>query len=228
MQQAKQGYYGLINHMDDRIRQVLLRCFEYGTPRKDEPTIIIFTSDHGEMLGDHQLWRKSLPYEASARVPFFIAWKNMDLKASNFDGLVSLEDVAATVFDLCGVELPEAYHNELESRSLAPALRGENCHTRERLFGECTGVGQHNFIVDGPLKYIWYAKTNEEQLFNVLEDPDECQDLSGIQAELLPKFRQQLQDYLGDRDDRSFKPEACKPLANAAPRALWGERAASV
>ena len=59
--QAIQGYYGLINHIDDRIRQVLLRTFEYGSQRAKEPTIIIFTSDHGEMLGDHHLWRKSPP-----------------------------------------------------------------------------------------------------------------------------------------------------------------------
>ncbi|GHC04261.1 sulfatase-like hydrolase/transferase [Cerasicoccus arenae] len=219
---AIRGYYGLITHVDHRIDYLLNRAFGYGSPRASEPTIIIFTSDHGEMLGDHHLWRKSLPYEASAHIPFFVSWRNMDLKPGSFDGLVSLEDVAATVFDLCGVEMPEQYNNELNSRSLAPALRGESCHTRERLFGECTGVATHNFIVEGPWKYIWFAKTHEEQLFNTLEDPDDLHDCSGSHADLLPKFREQLGDYLKDRD-REFSAERCTPCQNHPPRAVWKE-----
>lgn len=215
------GYYGLITHVDHRVGYFLNRAFGYGSVRAHEPTIIIFTSDHGEMLGDHQLFRKSLPYEASAHIPFFIAWRNMDLKPGSFDGLVSLEDVAATVFELCGVERPEQYNSELESRSLAPALRGESCHTRERLFGECTGVGTHNYIVEGPWKYIWYKKTNEEQLFNVLEDPDDKHDRSGLDAELLPKFRAHMADYLKDRTDRTYDLTKLTPCENRPPKVFW-------
>lgn len=219
------GYYGLITHIDHRINYFLTRAFGYGSSRADEPTIIVFTSDHGEMLGDHHLYRKSLPYEASAHVPFFISWRNMDLQPGTFDGLVSLEDFASTVFDLCGVEMPEQYDNELDSRSLAPALRGEDCHTRDRLYGECTGVGTNNFIVEGPWKYIWFKETQEEQLFNTLNDPDDLHDCSGTNADLLPKFRDLLGDYLKDRDDRSIDPTKCQPCENRPPKALWGKRA---
>ena len=223
MAQAIRGYYGLINHLDDRIRRVLLRTFEYGSQRQKEPTIIIFTSDHGEVLDDHHLWRKSLPYEASAHVPFFISWKNMDFKPGTFNGLVSLEDVAATIFDLCGVELPAQFDNNLDSRSLASAVRNESCHTRNTLYGECTGF-THNFIVEGPWKYIWYSQTGEEQLFNVIEDRDDNHDCSGIHADLLPKFRVKLSEYLKDRDDRTFDPAVCVPCNNKPPQALWASK----
>ena len=65
------GYYGLINHVDDQIRRLLnpVNGIDRMTNRN---TVVIFTSDHGEMLGDHYLWRKSLPYEGSARIPLLI------------------------------------------------------------------------------------------------------------------------------------------------------------
>lgn len=220
--EATRGYYGLVNHVDDRIGYVLSRTFEYQTARKNEPTLIIFTSDHGEMLGDHHFWRKSLGYEASAHVPFFIAWRNMDFKPGTFDGLVSLEDVAATVFDCCGVELPELYNSELESHSLAPALNGESCHTRERLIGECD---KNFFVVEGNRKYLWYADTHEEQLFAVLEDVDDCYDLSGQEPEQLNHFRGVLQEYLQDRDGLPFSAQSCQPCAKRPPRSLLGDRA---
>lgn len=215
------GYYGLVTHIDHRMNHFMSRAFGYGSPRAHEPTVIIYTSDHGEMLGDHHLYRKSLPYEASAHVPFFICWRNMDLKPGAFDGLVSLEDVTATIFDLCGVAQPEQYNSELEGRSLVPALRGEKCHTRDRLFGECTGVGTHNYMIEGPLKYIWFERTQEEQLFNVLDDPDETHDFSGSHKDLLPNFRKHMADYLKDRSDRHYDPSQCVPCNNQPPKVFW-------
>ncbi len=223
MQDAASGYWGLINHIDDRVQYVLQRFFEYGSDRTKEPTIIIFTTDHGEMLGDHHLWRKSLGYESSAHIPFFIAWRNMDLKQSISNELVSLEDVCATVLDLCGVDIPAELNNQLDSRSLAPILRGENETTRERLFGEHSGGSANHFVVEGDYKYMWFGHTQEEQLFNLTEDPKEQKDLSADTEKLAP-FRDALEAHLKDRDDYTFKRDALKPCANSAPMALWGSK----
>ena len=221
---AMAGYFGLVNHVDDRIRFVLTRLFEYGSPRAKEPTLILFTSDHGELLGDHHLWRKSLPYEGASHVPFFAAWRNMDLTRGACDELVCLEDIAATVFDAAGVEQPEQYGSDLDSRSLMPALRGGKAHTRQALHGECTGPS-HQFIVEGDFKYVWFARTQEEQLFNLADDPCEMHDLSGDAAELLEPFRARLEAHLRGRED--VKPDRAKltPCANRPPKALWGDRA---
>jgi arylsulfatase A-like enzyme len=224
MHSAAAGYFGLINHIDDRIRYVLTRLFEYSSPRQHEPTLIIFTSDHGEMLGDHQLWRKSLPYEGSAHVPYFMAWRNMPLKSGVCDELVCLEDIVATVLDAAGIPLPAELDGELEGKSLMPILRGESKTTRPRLFSECAGANTHQCVVEGDWKYIWFAATGEEQLFNLAEDPRELVDRSADAARLTP-FRNILAEHLKTRDDVNYDPSACTPCENKPPRAVWGDRA---
>jgi len=222
MAEAAAGYYGLINHIDDRIRYALTRLFEYGSPRAKEPTLIVFTSDHGEMLGDHHLWRKSLPYEGSAHVPFFIAWRNLDLQPGTCDGLVCLEDVVATVLDACGLPQPEALAGDIEGSSLMPVLRGAGDPLRERLFGECAGVGAHQYLVEGKYKYCWFKRTGEEQLFDLEADPYERRDISGEREPLLQGFRRRLAAHLAQRDDVAYDPAACRPCRNRPPEALWG------
>lgn len=221
MHDAIAGYYGLINHIDDRIRHVLTRLFEYGSPRAKEPTLIIFTSDHGEMLGDHHLWRKSLPYEGSAHVPLFVAWRNIEgLVPGPSDELVCLEDVLATVLEACGQPIPDALAGDIESTSLMPILRGQTQKTRPRLFGECQSVGTHHYVIEGRYKYIWYTRTNEEQLFDLVEDPSETSDLSA-DVELLRPFRQHLAAHLADREDCQYEISQLSPCANRPPRVFW-------
>lgn len=214
---AAAGYFGLINHVDDRISFVLDRFFEYGNPRAKEPTYIIFTSDHGEMLGDHHLWRKTVPYEGSAHVPFFISGVNVQRQWSTCDELVCLEDVVATALDLTGVEIPEALSGELESKSLAGVMRGETVRTRDRLFGQCKG---YHYMIQGRYKYLWFAKTHEEQLFDLETDPQELCDLSGDTA-LLEPFRSQLAGHLGEVGGDAYDVSALAPCDNRPPRMLW-------
>lgn len=215
---AAAGYFGLINHVDDRIGFILDRLFEYGSDRASEPTYIIFTSDHGEMLGDHHLWRKSIAYEGSSHVPFFISGRNVDLPGTTNDELVCLEDVAATALDMAGVEVPDALSGELESASLAGTLRGETVQTRGRLFGQCSG---HHFLVQGQHKYLWFEATGEEQLFDLESDPCECRDLSANTAALAP-FRAALAEHLSETGQEAPDPAALSPCAGEAPRVFWG------
>ncbi len=217
MRDAAAGYFGLINHIDDRIGFVLDRFFEYGNPRAKEPTYIIFTSDHGEMLGDHHLWRKSLPYEGSAHVPFFITGRNVEMTPSTCHALVGLEDVAATALELAGVHVPVALEGELESKSLAAAVRGKTVRTRDRLFGQC---GESHFMLNGRHKYLWFAGTQEEQLFDMKADPQELHDLSEDTA-LLEPMRAQLADHLASQGQVAYERSALTPCANRPPRALW-------
>jgi len=217
---AAAGYYGLINHVDDRIGYVLDRLFEYGSDRQKEPTYIIFTSDHGEMLGDHHLWRKTIAYEPSSHVPFFVSGRNVAMTSATSDALVTLEDVAATALELGGVDLPDAFAEEKESKSLAPLLRGESVRTRQRIFGQC---GPYHYMVQGDLKYLWFADTHEEQLFNLKDDPGERRDLSGDEQRLQP-LREQLAEHLMSVGDDSYDVTKLQPCANQPPRVFWGDR----
>jgi len=206
------GYYALISHIDDCIAYVLERWQEYGNPRKDEPVWIVFSSDHGEMLGDHHLFRKSLPYEASSHVPFFLGGLNVPQPQREIDALVCWEDIPPTLLDLAGVSIPDG----MDGHSLAPVHRGKAAAVRETIFGECGGGFDHHYVVHGDHKYIWWIKTNEEQLFDLKTDPGECHDLSG-NAALLAPMRDLLAGHMAGRSHATYEPAKLRPLANATP-----------
>ncbi|MDA3875090.1 MAG: sulfatase-like hydrolase/transferase [Kiritimatiellae bacterium] len=226
IQRARAGYYALINHIDDCVAHVLERWQEYGNPRAKEPLYILYSSDHGEMLGDHHLFRKSLCYEGSSHIPFFIGGSNVDIQSGPSRELCCWEDVLPTIADLAGVDLP----GSVDGRSLAPILRGEvDEESRDHLTGMCHGQVDNYFQVRGPHKYIWFPKTNEEQLFNLEEDPEELHDLSGNE-DLLTPFRESIADELQEADNVhsqggvSYDPAQLVPCNNQPPRAVYGNR----
>jgi arylsulfatase len=122
MRRCRAAYYGLINHVDDQIGRLVnyLR-----TRRLWENTLVLFTSDHGEMLGDHHLFRKTFPYEGSARVPMLLrAPRRLAERLGLRQGVASdapagLQDVLPTLLDAAGVPLPEG----VTGRSLLDLLR---------------------------------------------------------------------------------------------------------
>lgn len=214
IERARAAYYALINHLDDSIAHVIDRWREYGNPRIKEPLYVIFSSDHGEMLGDHHLFRKSLGYEASAHVPFFISGYNVDLTPGRSDALCCWEDVLPTVADLAGVELP----GPSDGRSLAPICRGEDDpRAREHIFGMCQAEFSNYFLVHGDHKYIWFPQTNEEQVFNLRSDPEENTDLSG-HADLLTPLREIMAREVADIEDVDFVQDALQPCGNQTPK----------
>jgi arylsulfatase A-like enzyme len=210
---ALAGYYGLINHVDDRIAYVIDRFFEYHNPRGSEPVYIVFSSDHGEMLGDHHLFRKSLPYESAAHVPLFISGRNVTLPSGTCDALCGWEDIMPTVLDLAGAPIPEG----IDGRSLLPALRGEAA-PHDQLHGVCLDRAAHRYVVAGRYKYIWFTRTNEEQLFDVIGDPNEMKDLSG-DAALLEPMRDRMAPAAA-RSELAFDRALLRPCANRTPQAL--------
>ena len=199
---ARAGYYGLINHLDDQLYRLLgaHTGMDLQTRRN---TIVIFTTDHGEMLGDHYLFRKCYPYEGSAHIPLLI--RGPGIKPGVVcDQAVCLEDIMPTVLDLTGCEIPDT----VDGRSLGPILRGEtNTLPRDFLHGEhatCYSYGQANhYLTDGREKYIWYPSNGVEQLFDLRDDPRELRDLAPEteQAERLVHWRRRLIDRLADRPE---------------------------
>lgn len=198
---ARAAYWGLINHIDDQLRRLL-------TPVEDNidraNTIVVFTSDHGEMLGDHNLWRKSVPYEGSARIPLSIATPpRMGLPSGQVvDRPVALEDILPTMLDLCGVGVPDG----IDGRSLAPFLRGESPDWRPWLHIEHSeGMNDlpHHTLTDGREKFIWFCAEGREQFFDLLADPAECTDLiaSPPDQPRIERWRRALIAELADRPE---------------------------
>ena len=171
---ARAGYYGLINHLDDQIRRLVNPVSSIDRMTGNN-TVVMLTSDHGEMLGDHYLWRKTVPYEPSARIPMLVrAPQRFGIRPGTVVlEPVGLEDIMPTCLELAGAPIP----GSVEGRSLLPLLRGEKTAWREYMHIEHAPM--HHSLTDGKEKYIWFAADGREQFFRLTADPKECHDLAG-------------------------------------------------
>jgi arylsulfatase len=170
---CRAGYYGLINHVDDQIRRLLNPVI--GVPRMAPDTIVVFTADHGEMLGDHHLFRKSLPYEPSARIPLLIRdSRDPGIRPRTVvDEAACLEDVMPTLLDMAGVPIPPS----VEGRSLLPLMRGQG-QGWARPYVTIEHAPTHQALTDGKEKFIWFVADGREQFFDLDRDPQELHDAS--------------------------------------------------
>lgn len=183
---ARAGYYGNINHIDHQIGRLFYEMNNMGVY---DNTLIIFTSDHGDMLGDHHLWRKTYGYEGSAHIPMIVRLPGAmrQYTVRKVDRVVGLQDIMPTILAAVGVELPDT----VDGRSMLPLIQGGQPEWRSFLHGEhgvCYSEQQEmHYLTDGKWKYIWLARLGEEQLFDLDADAGECNDLAGK-----PEFEQEL------------------------------------
>ena len=178
----RRGFAALAHYVDDKIGELLDVLDEQGL--RDD-TIVIVTSDHGEMLGEKGLIQKRSLYEWSARIPLIIDIPGVAPRS--IDTPVSLLDVPVTMIDMAGQEPVQP----LEGRSLLPAINGaelEVIPVISEYHGE--GIMRPTFAVRlGDWKYH-YCHGSKPQLYNLAEDPNEWTNLSGdpahakIEAEL--------------------------------------------
>jgi arylsulfatase len=125
------NYYAMINQIDDQFARILDALDETG---QRENTVIIFTSDHGEALGDHGLIQKGCRfYEGLVRVPLIFVWPGHFKVGLRSDALVELLDLTTTILELAGAELPDY----LQGQSLLPILKGEADANHLRDFVRC-------------------------------------------------------------------------------------------
>ncbi len=202
-QRMRAGYLGVITHIDydmGRLMQRIGRTLGRGLLGK---TLCIFTSDHGDMMSDHHLHRKSYAYEGSARIPFVVRYGDgWDLPTGSFEHVVGLQDVMPTILDAVGVEPPEG----MTGRSVLEAVRGRPW--REFLHGEHSPcydpANAMHFLTDGKEKYVWFPVTGAEQLFDLTADGrQELHDLAGdpAHADRLAAWRKRLIEHLAGRGD---------------------------
>lgn len=200
IRRARAGYYGSIHHIDHQIGRLLTYLH---SNQLFHNTLIIFVSDHGDMLGDHNLWRKTYAYEGSTHIPLIIKLPHSHGKnVSHVDDPVLLQDIMPTILDTIGEEIPKT----VNGLSLLSLLKGDGPLPREYIHGEhstCYSEEQEmQYITDGKVKYIWFPRIGTEQLFDLKNDPYECNDLSQIDTykdELL-KWRQRMVNELKPRN----------------------------
>lgn len=194
LKRARAGYYGHMTHIDHQINRIIEALID---AKQESNTLLVFVSDHGELIGDHNLFRKSLPYEGCARIPLLFAGPGIP-KRLRVQAVASLQDVMPTLLDYAGIPVPE----QVDGQSLMPLLRGESETVRDFLHGEHTyGGGSVQFITDGEWKYVWWSEDGREQLFNRKTDPQELQELSGGEPEKVRQLRQVLIERLAGRPE---------------------------
>jgi len=154
-------------------------------------------------------------------VPMFVSSQNIPLIPHASDELVSLEDICPTILDMAGVDIPA----QVDGRSLLPVIQQKvPSLDRHVLYGEHSGEHGNHWVIKDRVKYIWYAPTHEEQLFDLAVDPGETKDLSADAARLQP-FRQLLATRLENREDYTYDSGKLEPCANRQPAVFWPSRA---
>ena len=205
LRRARAGYYGHMTHIDHQVNRFLERLADYG---QLENSYLCFVSDHGEMMGDHHLFRKAFPFEGSARVPLILAGlRGCGIRAGAVcTPVVELRDVMPTLLDCAGLPVPEG----VEGRSVLPFARGEGAPWRAYLHGEHLipwGLaGRHQsiqWLTDGHRKYVWLSGPGTELFFDLDADPNELHDLAGDPAHAadLAAWRARLLQELAGREE---------------------------
>ena len=207
IRQSRQAYYGSVSHVDEQVGRIL----EVLEQRKLlDDTLIVFLSDHGDMLGDHNLWRKTYAYEASSRIPMIMRWPTGMLSAKR--GItrpepVELRDILPTFLEAAGA----SPSRPIDGRSLLSLVREEGRGWREWIDLEhniCYNPANHwNGLTDGRWKYIFHARDGEEQLFHLKEDPHELHNLASDTGHqrALQQWRGRLIEHLAERGDEFVK-----------------------
>lgn len=170
-------YLGLVNLLDEAVGQLVAELKKQGIY---DDTIIVFTADHGEMLGSHRMWQKMCMYEESARVPLIIKFpKDYPTKIRELNELVSLIDVFPTLCDYTGMTLPKP----VSGKSLLPLVAG-NASGRAQVFVQYDGNAApghfQRCIVEKGYKLVVDRYRQEQflELYYLDQDPQEMNNLA--------------------------------------------------
>ena len=198
---VRRVYYAMVAEVDVLVGRLLSAVSELGL---DDTTVVVFSSDHGELAMEHRQHYKMSPYEGSVRVPFIVKGPGMHV-GKEVERPASLVDLYPTFMDLTGAEGPKT----LDGFSLAEPLTGPvNDHPEWAIseFHGTTAPATWFQLRKGDWKYIHYAGY-EPELFNLRSDPDEiCNRAS--QAEVVRSELEVLLRRIVDPDEVDARSKA--------------------
>ncbi|MEF3304461.1 sulfatase-like hydrolase/transferase [Paenibacillus sp. GYB003] len=188
LRRATAAYYGMIETIDEHYGTIM-RALEHVGQNLDD-WIVVYTSDHGEMLGQHGVWEKQKFFEASARVPLVIRSPKRFGAGGFVRSNVSLCDLFATLCDLAGVPVPGG----LDSRSLVPLLEGNDAEWDNEAVSQFGG--RYLMIKRDHLKYQYYGPGMPEVLFDLRRNPEETVNFIGEPeyGEQVGRFRRRARE----------------------------------
>ncbi len=167
---AKASYYANISFIDEQIGRMMKTLDEEGLT---ENTLVIFTSDHGDLMGDHGLWYKSFGYEGSMHIPMILRWPGRIAPETRCSEITSLVDIFPTVASCAGI----VRQDQRPGTDLMEYIAGD----RHCDFGVSEMFTPPNYMLHvrtKEWKYLFYQNGGYEQLYNLKEDPHELNDLA--------------------------------------------------
>ncbi|UCE50499.1 MAG: sulfatase-like hydrolase/transferase [Phycisphaerales bacterium] len=180
VQKGRELYYGLTHWLDDEIGKVL---WSLADSEVAENTVVIYTTDHGENMGEHGLWWKNCMYEHASRVPLIVSWPSRWVGGERRTRACSLVDVVQTIAELGGADVPADWDGD----SMLGWLDDPWAEWKDLAVSEYYG---HNvasgfaMIRMGRYKYVYHTGADadhpaEKELYDLLYDPQEFNNLAG-------------------------------------------------
>jgi uncharacterized sulfatase len=192
VKQIYREYYASISSVDRNIGRLLAKLDE---PGLTERTIIIFTSDHGYMIGHHGLWHKGNAtwlvdgkkgarpnmFDDAIRVPLLVCWPGAIAPGTTIEQVVSNLDLFPTILEMAGLGVPK--NLEIRGRSLVPLLRSQSISWDDTLFGQYDmhhgKIAQMRMIRTREWKLVRHFEPGEEdELYHLADDPGEAHSLA--------------------------------------------------
>jgi choline-sulfatase len=211
VRRATAAYYGMVECIDEQYQQVLDALIHAG--QNLDNWIIVYCSDHGEMLGEHGIWEKQKFYEGSVRVPLIIRYPKINNGGKVVSSNVNLCDLFTTLCELAGIPTPDG----LDSRSLVPLLNDDSNDWDNETISQ---FGDMNLMIKrDQLKYQYYGKSSisgdknqlaTEVLFDLERDPGEL--INFIDD---PKYAGDINAFRKRRAKLNHGPDANPDYINA-------------
>jgi choline-sulfatase len=171
VRRARSAYYGLVTYLDEKVGRLLNALDETGLR---ERTVVVYTSDHGELLGEHGLWYKCSFYEQSVRIPLIISWPG-NLPRRRVEEAVSLVDLTATIVELSGAPRMDW----MDGDSLLSLAKGESRGWKNEAISEyyVSGVTRPIGMIRRDRFKLNYSLGDRAELYDLRDDPGEFNDL---------------------------------------------------
>jgi arylsulfatase A-like enzyme len=201
--EIRRNYAAIVENIDRWVGRYLDRLEQRG---ELEDTLVIFTSDHGEMLGDHGRWKKHSPYQSSVGVPLVTAGPGIESRSGRCDEPVTTLDLYATILEYAGLD-----SGEVDSRSLGPLLRADASTRRECVR---SGLGPWRMAFDGRYKLVTGYDPSPSEYDLSLGDKEQVAEFHALDDEKQRTLREEREDILFDH---ATDPNETQNVADSNP-----------
>lgn len=217
VREAIRHYYAYCSYLDDCFGKILQALDATG---QAEETIVIYTSDHGDYVGEHGLFAKGIPcYRGAYHIPVVIRWPAGLLNPNRQeDAFVSLADFAPTFLDIAGITT----NRHFAGQSLLPFIKDHQPEAwRDAIMTQCNGVEQYytqRSVMTKEWKYV-YNGFDQDELYHLSEDPEEMYNLANEPAymETIRKLSRKMWQFAYENDDALINPYITVGLAPFGP-----------